>query len=844
MIWVPLEQADQAEEFGGKAANLARVAALGYAVPEGIAVARTVLRDALARQPDWPSRWRRYVRLVAEADSATAAAAHRDLAAPLRAAPLLGAVREALVAPVTRLLAAADAGLAVRSSALYEDSPRASFAGVFESYLGVADLDAVCRRICDCWISGWSPRALRYLARMGLEPGADAMAVLVQRVVPTQCAGVIYTADPDSGNPWQFAVQAVPGLADDLMSGSGVGDGYRLAWNTGAVLSRDLALSGNASGEGTLPAAAAQSLAAAALGLDRAFGTRLDIEWAFAADGLRIVQARPLTALPEFFAAELDTAERESTWRPVLCTLPLRSDQPPHLITPLYRDLSEAEMWTRYQPDDIVLTMAWRESRDWLGYRYMREETIPTFVEFFASPGDYEAWLDRNEPHYRRRWDERGRELRTLADDAAAAIRDTATAAELIPTMLAVRDRFWDLNSFGWSGPQSLGWMCESLLGHVLAEIAPDDAIDASIETIVAGGAESFTLLVTRSLQELGRAIDEPDVQRVFASVPLEQVLPVLQRHHPECRFLGRYEELCWQLGRTPPSWQGRPPFWRLGHDHVSSLHTVRAALRGEARDVVAAQRQSRARRDAATDAVRQHVTAAARERFDKIVAWAREWTRALNDRHGLAPGLLWEKELIWRVGERLVRERVAKQPADLLLLYREDLLEFVSTGEPHALAARLTERQDEFEHCLRLTAPAVLGRGRADTPSAGAPATELPAEAEASGGLWHGVPFARGSVTGRARVVADVAAPDLLDSLAADDILVLPCANAFAYADWHSLLTVVCGVVSPGRPAHHLSQVARECGVPVLGEVCLPPGRIDGAKLHLDANAGVLRLL
>ena len=67
---------------------------------------------------------------------------------------------------------------------------------------------------------------------------------------------------------------------------------------------------------------------------------------------------------------------------------------------------------------------------------------------------------------------------------------------------------------------------------------------------------------------------------------------------------------------------------------------------------------------------------------------------------------------------------------------------------------------------------------------------------------------------------MADLADPELLDALGPNEILVLPHEQAFHYADWHSLLTLVKGVVSPGQPSHHLAQVARECGVPVVGHV------------------------
>jgi phosphohistidine swiveling domain-containing protein len=82
------------------------------------------------------------------------------------------------------------------------------------------------------------------------------------------------------------------------------------------------------------------------------------------------------------------------------------------------------------------------------------------------------------------------------------------------------------------------------------------------------------------------------------------------------------------------------------------------------------------------------------------------------------------------------------------------------------------------------------------------------------------------------------------LDSFTRDDILVLLEENAFAYADWHSLLVFVKGVAATGRPAHHLMQVAREIGVPVIGHVGGLERILDGQLLRLDAGRGTVELM
>jgi phosphohistidine swiveling domain-containing protein len=122
-----------------------------------------------------------------------------------------------------------------------------------------------------------------------------------------------------------------------------------------------------------------------------------------------------------------------------------------------------------------------------------------------------------------------------------------------------------------------------------------------------------------------------------------------------------------------------------------------------------------------------------------------------------------------------------------------------------------------------------------ADTPAS------LPADTDGLTGQGIGASEA----TGVARHVPDLSDPTLLDALTPEDILVLPYEQAFHYADWHSILTLVAAVVSPGQPSHHLAQVARECGVPVIGHVKGDLSAIkDRARLHVDASAGVVRVL
>ena len=496
------------------------------------------------------SRVERFLAGAVDRSPGELAAEHAGLAEALVAAGMPNELRDALESVVGPMLREAPHGLVVRSSAVYEDSADASFAGVFESWLGVTEPDELERQVLLGWTASWAPRAIHYMRRLGITPRPAAMALMIQPVVDARASGVIYTANPDDGEPWRFSLRAVPGLSVDLMSGSGVGDAFDVEWDTGRVLRRAVVdkpsamraavgepvrvdLSAPDRGRAALTDDEIEEVSRVALRLDEAFGCRLDVEFVLDDREVQVVQARPMTSLPPFFPAALTDDDAALTWHRHPFVLPMRGDSPPGFVTPLYAHLSDAELWRRYQPDDIVLTMFCSEVRDFFGYRFVDAGRPKTFMDFFDDPSGYEAWLDRHEQGYRPRWDGHREEIAEIASRARAALEGADRAADLIEPLFDVGDRLWDLNAFGWSAPQSLGWMCDMLLGHFLAQV------DSELETgpLVSGGAESHTYAVTEALQELGRsAMDEP-ARRAFDVASLDGVIDHLREHPPGQRL-------------------------------------------------------------------------------------------------------------------------------------------------------------------------------------------------------------------------------------------------------------------------------------------------------------------
>ncbi len=159
---------------------------------------------------------------LAASDWEAAAAAATELC--LRGA-MLGTI-EGAVRDAYRGLGAP--GVAVRSSATAEDLADASFAGQHETYLDVEGEDALLHALRSCWASLWSPRALGYRAARGIAHLEVHIAVVVQRMVQADFAGVLFTVDPVTQRADRMLLEVAPGLGEAVVSGHTTGDVYRL----------------------------------------------------------------------------------------------------------------------------------------------------------------------------------------------------------------------------------------------------------------------------------------------------------------------------------------------------------------------------------------------------------------------------------------------------------------------------------------------------------------------------------------------------------------------------------------------------------------------------------------
>ncbi len=268
MTWAPLSEAGDESRFGGKAAALATAVRAGLPVPPGLALASDLV------------------------------------AAVGEGAPAAAAAVAALPVP--------DGALAVRSSAVGEDSSAASFAGQHLSLLNVLGPEALVEAVRAVWRSATTESALAYRRRLGVE-GPPRMGVVIQALVPAEVAGVMFTVNPLTGADERI-IEAAWGLGEAVVQGMVVPDRVRVS-RDGAVLERvpgrmrtavrpvaggstcAEALDAALAGRPCLDDAAVLALHGLASDCERVWDGAHDIEWALSGGVLALLQRRPITRI-------------------------------------------------------------------------------------------------------------------------------------------------------------------------------------------------------------------------------------------------------------------------------------------------------------------------------------------------------------------------------------------------------------------------------------------------------------------------------------------------------------------------------------------------------------------
>ncbi len=317
---------------GGKGANLAQLERAGFAVPPGFIVTTDFYRTFVEA-----NQLQSRILALARSSSSVDPAALESTSAEIRAlfeqgtlpTKIAGEISSAYdklssenetgrhddneISPDRPVCLSPRLPVAVRSSATAEDLPGLAFAGQQDTYLNVVGEQAVLDSMKKCWGSLWTARAMAYRARNHISTEEVALAVVVQKMVRSESSGVLFTANPVTGRRDEMVIDASFGLGEAIVSGQVEPDHYVVepqSWKiTECKLgAKEIAILPLASGgtekitrdgsqQQALPDAQIVQLARTAQRVAEHFGAPQDIEWAWAAGQLYLLQSRPITSL-------------------------------------------------------------------------------------------------------------------------------------------------------------------------------------------------------------------------------------------------------------------------------------------------------------------------------------------------------------------------------------------------------------------------------------------------------------------------------------------------------------------------------------------------------------------
>ena len=850
---------------GGKGAHLGELIRIeGISVPAGFCVTTDAFRRIMAT-PSWPDALLDQLSRLDPGDRQAIGALSAEARRVIEGIVIPDDLAAAITRAVTRL--GGQAACAVRSSATAEDLPTASFAGQQDTYLNVVGPAAVLKHVSRCWASLFTERAVTYRLRNGFGHRKVHMAVVVQRMVFPQAAGILFTADPVTSNRKVVSIEASFGLGEALVSGLVNPDVYQVRDGevvARAVAAKQLAIYAQPDG-GTRELAIepalqqqpaltdAQVLRLASLGrrIEAHFGRPQDIEWCLADDGFQIVQSRPITTLFPVPAASDDgnhvyvSVGHQQMMTDAMKPLGLSVWQ---LTTP--RPMSEAG--GRLFVDVTQLLGSPTTRAGFLKVAGRSDPLLEDALQGVLDRGDFVPSRPDDGP------------FRLPADDAPAPIEtDPAIVTELIgQSQASIATLKRDIQ--GKSGPELLDFILADFqeLRRILFDRRSHQVFMSAMEAswwlndnlLEWLGEKNAVDTLTQSVpnnvtSEMGLALlDVADVIRPYPEVVtfLEHVkdenfldeLPALPGGR-EARdairgYLDKYGMRCvGEIDITKPRWSERPA--TLVPLILGNVRNFEPGA-GERRF---AQGQRKAEEKEQELLARLRALPAEEEGPDgnekaEEVKQKIDRVRTFIGYREYPKYFMISRYFVYKVAllaeaERLVRAGVLRDREDLFYLRLSEFSDVVAASQADDELIR--QRKEAFRSYEALTPPRVLT-------SDGEAVAGSYRRADVPAGALTGLPVSAGTVEGRARVILDMADADL----EAGDILV----TAYTDPSWTPAFVAVTGLVTEvGGLMTHGAVIAREYGLPAVVGVEGATRLIrDGQRIRVHGTDGYIEIL
>lgn len=734
---------------GTKAANLGELASANFPVPDGFVLTADAFGRFLAANG-----------LGAESSAESVAAA-----------PLPPDLDDALVEAAATF---GDAPMAVRSSSVNEDLPGASFAGQYATVLDVRGVHALADAVRLCWASAFNERVAAYRASRELSPAA--MAVLVQQLVPAHAAGVAFTANPVTGDRTEVVISAVRGLGERLVSGQASPDEWSVRGSDAIC---------HTATEDAIDENDVRAVAELALRVEvHLGGVPQDIEWAIARGQLFLLQARPITALPEQVKW---TAPGAGGWARNFRIGEWLGDP----VTPLF------ETWLLPRLDERF----WANNTRLIGAPPRPDPPYAVVNGWFFT--SMNAWT---ESPVRMVW--------TLLRHPGVLRLAAMMSSKRARSAAAPFVREWQevtlprYRALVQRGESRVGALAPGELIDLIEEVA-EAAGDYFIWVALIGGTGWKT------------------------EVPLAR----FHRQHIAPRIEGSHQRMLAGLTSSTPE-----PHAVLSLDwfHPTLGEAGPLAAEGEPGERQARREGERQTAEAEARAALQSEPERLK-RFEGLLATA-QYFAALREKVVASFTLGWPlmRSALLRLGADFRGRGLLAADEDVFFLTRDELLDTSSDNERRASwTAMVAERRTRWQSQRRLVPPLVLGELPPMVAKAFVPLADAVRSGQVDGerGL-RGLPASPGRATGRVRIIRG---PEDFERLQPGEVLVAP-ATAPA---WTPLFTRSAAVVTDtGSVLAHASLVAREFGIPaVVGTGDATARLSDGQVVTVDGSLGIVEV-
>jgi len=851
---------------GGKGANLGELSGIeGIRVPDGFCITTEAFKRIIGETPSIKELLEQ-LSLLKVADRDKIAELSGEIRRVIEGIAIPEDINEAITRFLSRL--GEKGAYAVRSSATAEDLPTASFAGQQDTYLNLIGKEAILKHIGKCWASLFTERAVTYRLQNGFEHRKVHLAVVVQKMVSPQAAGILFTADPVTSNRKVSSIDAGFGLGEALVSGRVNADVYKV--RDGKVIDKKVAAKALAvyalKDGGTKEQAIEperqnrqaltdeQILQLEHLGrkIEEHFGCPQDIEWCLADDTFCIVQSRPITTL--YPIPEADNQENRvyvSVGHQQMMIDPMKP-----LGMSLFRLSS---VGPRFKAGgrlfvDVTSILASPDSRESLlntmgQHDPLMQDALLTVIErdfIKPLPTDKQAHgpnkTNKGIPSsgYQTQIENNPAIVSDLIKRSQASITElkqniqTKSGADLFDfireDIQELKKILFDpqstavfmaaINASAWINEKMENWLGEKNVADTLSQSVPNN----------------ITAEMGLALLDVADVIRPyPEVITYLHQAKENNFMDELVRFDggQEARdaiyaFLSKYGMRCvGEIDITKTRWSEKP---------ATLIPMLLSNIRNFATD--AGKRKFEQGRQ---EALKKEQEVLARlqqlpdgeqkaEETKQMIGLIRNFIGYREyPKYGMVSRYFVYKQALLKEAEQLVQSGVIHAKEDIYYLTFEELHEVVRTNK---LDYRIIgERKDEYKAYEKMTPPRVI-TSEGEIIAGEYKRENLPAEAIV------GLPVSSGVSEGRARVILNLEEADLKE----DDILV----TAFTDPSWTPLFLSIKGLVTEvGGLMTHGAVIAREYGLPAVVGVENATKLIkDGQRIRVHGTEGYVEIL